>query len=53
MIKTLLRRLRLERLFERWGGRRGGDFEARIYEALVVGCVLGFAAGALVGWLLG
>lgn len=53
MFKGLLRILRIERLFERWGERRGGDFEARIYEALVVGAVLGFAAGALVGWLLG
>ena len=46
MIKALLRCLRLERLFERWLGMRGGDFEGRIYEALWVGCVLGFAAGA-------
>ena len=46
------RRLRLERLFERWLEMHGGNFEARIYEALTVGAVLGLAAGALVVWLL-
>ena len=53
MIKALLRRSRLERLFERRLEMRGGNFEARIYEALTVGAVVGIAAGALVGWLLG
>ena len=54
MIKALLRRLRLERLFERWLEMHGGHFEARIYEAFLVGAVLGFVAGALavVVWIL-
>ena len=53
MIEALLRCLRLERLFERWLGARPGDFRGRIYEALWVGGLLGFAVGSLVTWLLG
>ena len=56
MIEPLLRRLRLERLFERWLGARPGDFRARIYEALwvggLLGYLLGFATGSLVTGLL-
>ena len=42
MIEALLRRLRLERPFERWLGARPGDFRGRIYEALWVGGLLGY-----------
>ena len=52
MFKWLLRVLRLDRLFVRWGGMRGGDFQARIYEALVVGFVLGAVVSSVACLLL-
>lgn len=53
MIKSLLKCLHLERLFERWLGLHGGDFQGRIYEALAVGAALGIAFGVLISWLMG